>query len=236
MQEKIIKKRLEFSRQIIYNPAMTYIDAHCHLLDISEFKLARTAGVDSIICNATNPKDWHQVLALENVIHAIGIHPWHVSDLPENAMTDLEKLLEQNPGAHIGEIGLDKCKGDFYKQEEIFMLQLELAQKLQRPVHVHCVRAWGEMLPILKGHKDLKYLFHGFSGDKNVVRFLSDYDAYFSVNRATKIPLIPADKLLIESDAPDGLPSPANLPFLYLQLGVQSAQIEQNFQRFLNGR
>lgn len=215
---------------------MIYIDAHCHLLDEGEFDLAKTAGVNQIICNATNPKDWQKVLALKSTIHAIGIHPWHVSDLPKDVMIDLEKLLKQNPDAHIGEIGLDKCKNDFYKQEEIFMLQLELAQKLNRPVHVHCVRAWGEMLPILKGHKDLKYLFHGFSGDKNVIRFLSDYDAYFSVNRSSKIPLIPIDRLLIESDAPDSIPSPANLPFLYLQLGVNAEQINQNFQRFLNGR
>lgn len=215
---------------------ITYTDAHCHLLDESEFDLAHTAGVERVICNATGPKDWNKILALKNVIRAVGIHPWYVSDLPENIMADLENLLIQNPDTHIGEIGLDKCKNDFYKQEEIFMLQLELAQKLKRPVHVHCVRAWGEMLPILKGHQDLKYLFHGFSGDKNVIRFLSDFHAYFSVNHAAKIPLIPADRLLIESDAPDGLPSPANLPFLYLQLGVNTEQINQNFQRFLNGR
>ena len=221
---------------MIYNWCMTYIDAHCHLLDENEFDLAQTAGVNQIICNATNPKDWQSVLALKKVIPAIGIHPWYVSDLPENTIIDLENLLIQNPEVHIGEIGLDKCKNDFYKQEEIFILQLELAEKLKRPVHVHCVRAWGEMLPILKGHKDLKYLFHGFSGDKNVIRFLSDYNAYFSVNRDTKIPLIPSDKLLIESDAPEGIPSPANLPFLYLQLGVNAEQIKQNFQRFLNGR
>ena len=215
---------------------MTYIDAHCHILDKSEFDLARIAGVNQIICNATGPNDWNKILVLKDIIQALGIHPWYVSDLPENVMVDLENLLIQNPNTHIGEIGLDKCKDDFYKQEEIFILQLELAEKLKRPVHIHCVRAWSEMLPILKGHKDLKYLFHGFSGDKNVIRFLSDYNAYFSVNRTTKIPLISTDRLLIESDAPDGLPSPANLPFLYLQLGVNTEQINQNFQRFLNGR
>ncbi len=215
---------------------MTYTDAHCHLLDKNEFDMAKTAGINQIICNATNPKDWQNVLAVKNVIHAIGIHPWYVSDLPENVISDLENLLVSNIDVHIGEIGLDKCKNDFYKQEELFILQLELAEKLKRPVHVHCVRAWGEMLPILKGHKDLKYLFHGFSGDKNIIHFLSDYNAYFSVNRTSKIPLIPTDRLLIESDAPDGLPSPANLPFLYMQLGVNAEQINQNFQRFLNGR
>jgi TatD DNase family protein len=215
---------------------MNYIDAHCHLLDENEIQLARTTGIENIICNATNPNDWEKVLALKNVIHAIGIHPWYVGDLNENAIGNLENLLIQNPNCHIGEIGLDKCKKDFYKQEEVFEAQLKLAQRLNRPVHIHCVRAWQEVLAIIKNYPNLTYLFHGFSGDKNVIRFLEKFNAYFSVSHGAKIPLIPANKLLIESDAPDGLPSPANLPFLYMQLGIDSEQINQNFKDFLNGR
>ena len=215
---------------------MSYIDAHCHLLDEKELQLARITGVEKFICNTTNPNNWEKVLALKNVIPALGIHPWHVSDLPEDALEKLQNLLQENPQAHIGEIGLDKCKKDFYKQEEIFEAQLKLAQQFNRPVHIHCVRAWQEVIAIIKNYPDLTYLFHGFSGDKNVVRFLEKYKAYFSVHCATKIPLIPANKLLIESDAPDGLPSPANLPFLYIQLGIDVEQINQNFKDFLNGR
>ena len=215
---------------------MSYIDAHCHLLDEKELQLARITGVEKFICNATNPNNWKKVLALKNVIPALGIHPWYVSDLPEDALEKLQNLLRENPQAHIGEIGLDKCKKDFYKQEEIFEAQLKLAQQFNRPVHIHCVRAWQEVLAIIKNYPNLTYLFHGFSGDKNVIRFLEKFNAYFSVSHATKIPLIPTDKLLIESDAPDGLPSPANLPFLYMQLGIDSEQINQNFKDFLNGR
>jgi Tat protein secretion system quality control protein TatD with DNase activity len=65
---------------------------------------------------------------------------------------------------------------------------------------------------------------------------LEKFNAYFSVSHATKIPLIPTNKLLIESDAPDGLPSPTNLAFLYMQLGINPEQINQNFKDFLNGR
>lgn len=215
---------------------MTYIDAHCHLLDENEIQLARITGVKNLVCNATGSHDWDKVLALKNVVHAIGIHPWYVSNLADNDLGQLEQRLIQNPQTHIGEIGLDKCKKDFYKQEEIFEAQLKLAQKLNRPVHIHCVRAWQELLAIIKNYPNLTYLFHGFSGDKNVVRFLEKFNAYFSIHSDKKIPLIPDDRLLIESDAPDGLPSPANLPFLYMQLGINPEKINQNFKDFLNGK
>ncbi len=221
-------------------PRMRYFDAHCHLLPQNEFSMAHAVGVEKIVCNATNPNDWQQIIALnaqdENIIPCLGIHPWQIAHTNEHTLMDLEKLLQENPQAHIGEIGLDKCKNDFYRQIEVFQAQLTLAQKYHRPVHIHSVRAWGELMPILKFHANLTFLFHGFSADAKVIHFFQNYNAFFSVKSKTKLPLIPKDKLLIESDAPDGLPSPTNIPYLYLELGVDSAQVAQNFERFLYGR
>ncbi len=219
---------------------MIYTDSHCHALALDEFKIAHTIGVQKMIINSTGPDDWEQVLSLhahdEALIPALGIHPWQAGHFQIESLQQLETLLATHPEAHIGEIGLDKCKDDFYQQVDFFEAQLMLAQKYNRPVHIHSVRAWGEIMPILKKHADLTFLFHGFSGDKNVVKFFQNYRAFFSLHKANKIPLIPAEKLLIESDAPDGLPSPTNLPFLYLALKVNAAQINQNFESFLNGR
>lgn len=219
---------------------MIYNDSHCHALPLDEFKIAHTVGVQKIIVNSTGPDDWEKVLSLhahdENLIPALGIHPWQVGKCTEDTLNQLDTLLATHPAAHIGEIGLDKCKDDFYKQVEFFEAQLMLAQKYNRPVHIHSVRAWGEIMPILKHHANLIFLFHGFSGDKNVVKFFQNYNAFFSVHTPNKIPLIPADRLLVESDAPDGLPSPTNLPFLYLELKLNPEQINQNFESFLNGR
>lgn len=219
---------------------MIYNDAHCHPLDLGEFKIAHTVGVEKLLINSTGPHDWEKVLSLhaqdDRLIPALGIHPWQVPSLTSEALQQLETLLAFHPVAHIGEIGLDKCKSDFYKQIEFFEAQLMLAQKYHRPVHIHCVRAWGEMMPLLKHHANLTFLFHGFSGDKNVIKFFQNYLAFFSVQKATKIPLIPPDKLLVESDAPSGLPSPTNLPFLFLELKVNPEQVAQNFERFCDGR
>ncbi len=218
---------------------MTYIDAHCHLLKESELSDAQMVGVKRLMVNSAKPDEWEKILNLkkEGIIPSIGIHPWYVGETTGDWAQKMEKILAENSKVQVGEIGLDKLKPDFNKQKQVFLTQLKLAQKYNRVASIHCVRAWGEMMPILRPFKkDTRMLFHGFSGDKIVVGFLADSASYFSVHNGAKIPLIPADKLLIESDAPDGMTSPVALPFLYQQLGVKAEQIEANFERLMNGR
>ena len=222
-----------------YNGAMTYIDAHCHLLKESELLDAQLVGVKKLMVNSAKPEEWEKVLSLkkEGIIPSVGVHPWYINEASGNWAEEIEKILAENPDLQVGEIGLDKLKPDFMRQKQVFLTQLKLAQKYGRVASIHCVRAWGEMMPLLRPFKkDTRMLFHGFSGDKIVVGFLADSDSYFSVHNGTKIPLIPADKLLIESDAPDGMDSPVALPFLYQQLGVKAEQIEANFERLMNGK
>jgi len=216
---------------------MSYIDAHCHLLKESEFQDAHLVGVERILVNSARPSEWDKVESLTGVIPSIGIHPWYVGEATGDWAQRMEKILVENPELEVGEIGLDKLKPDLARQKQVFLTQLKLAQKYGRVASIHCVRAWGEMMPLLRPFKkDTRMLFHGFSGDKVVVGFLADSQSYFSVHNGTKIPLIPADKLLIESDAPDGMDSPVALPFLYQQLGINAEQIEANFERLMNGR
>lgn len=230
---------IEMAKKMAYNNSMTYIDAHCHLLKESELMDAQLVGVKKLMVNSAKPEEWKKVLSLkkEGIIPGVGVHPWYINEASGNWAEEIEKILAENPDLQVGEIGLDKLKPDFSKQKQVFLTQLKLAQKYNRVASIHCVRAWGEMMPLLRDFKkDTRMLFHGFSGDKIVVGFLADSDSYFSVHNGTKIPLIPADKLLIESDAPDGMDSPVALPFLYQQLGVKAEQIEANFERLMNGR
>ena len=214
-----------------------YVDAHCHLLKETEFQNAHLVGINRILVNSAHFTDWDQVQKLPDVIASIGIHPWYVNEASDDWEECMEKYLQTNLNLQIGEIGLDKLKPDFAKQKHVFLTQLKLAQKYNRIASVHCVKAWGERMPLLRSFKkNTRLLFHGFSGDKIVVGFLADSQSYFSVHNDKKIPLIPSDKLLIESDAPDGMSSPVALPFLYQQLGVNVEQIQTNFERLINGR
>ena len=218
---------------------MIYIDAHCHLLKESELLDAQMVRVKRLMVNSAKPNEWEKILNLkkEGIIPSIGIHPWYVGDAVGDWAEKMEKILAENVEVQVGEIGLDKLKPDFMRQKQVFLTQLKLAQKYNRIASIHCVRAWGEMMPILRPFKkDTRMLFHSFSGDKIVVGFLADSASYFSVHNGIKIPLIPTDKLLIESDAPDGMDSPVALPFLYQQLGVKGEQVCDNFERLMNGR
>ena len=216
---------------------MTYIDAHCHLLKENEFLDAQLVGVEKIMVNSAHLTDWDEIITLKDIIPSIGIHPWYVGEAEGDWAERMEKMLAENPDLQVGEIGLDKLKPDFAHQKQVFLTQLRLAQKYNRVASIHCVRAWGEMMPLLRPFKkDTRMLFPGFSGDKIVVGFLSDSQSYFSVHSDKKIPLIPEDKLLIESDAPDGMDSPIALPFLYQQFGIKTEQICENFERLINGR
>lgn len=104
---------------------------------------------------------------------SVGIHPWKVdADWKKNmyrlkmALTNIESGGMTDNLAAIGEIGLDKVKGgDIRMQMGCLEEQLQLAETMQKPVILHCVKAMDEMLGVLKKYDNLKHvIFHGFRG------------------------------------------------------------------------
>ncbi|MDR2902398.1 MAG: TatD family hydrolase [Lactobacillales bacterium] len=216
---------------------MKYIDAHLHLLPDAVFLRAQQLGVSSFICNATSVADWKDVLALAGRINGVypclGVHPWFLEGLPDDWSMHLEALLVKNPRAMVGEIGLDRVRPDFEKQKQVFRRCLELADKHNRAVHIHCVRAWEDLIFILREFRDLKVLFHRFSGDEVLVQKLRFKDVYFSVMDRRVVDVVPESRLLVESDAPDGLKSPELIPDLVRELGVDPVKLTQTFDSFI---
>ena len=93
-------------------------------------------------------------------LRAVGVHPW---DAEKICIDDIDFTQAQA----IGEIGLDyACKVDKTKQEEIFRKQLSIAEEMQLPVVLHCVRAFNPTLAILKEFHLRGVIFHGFIGSK----------------------------------------------------------------------
>ena len=188
-----------------YTDMNKYTDAHCHLLspDIPDNIWA--------ITNGTGPADWDAVIKVSaqnpNVAAAIGVHPWHVTELPDNWYALLRDLLIENPGVMVGEAGLDKYHPDMSQQLEVFTRQLELAHELGRGMHVHCVGAWDKLLHIFKTHKAQMppfVLFHRYSGNPgDIVRLADEYNAYFSYRDVDMVLLnaTPRDRILIETDS-----------------------------------
>jgi TatD DNase family protein len=98
-----------------------------------------------------------------NSFHSRGIHPWFV-----NKNIPLEKLefdLQHPKCIALGEIGLDKiCSVDFKLQRKLFIQQIELSEKYNLPVIIHCVRASNELVEIKKEIKPTQHwIWHGFN-------------------------------------------------------------------------
>lgn len=211
----------------------SFLDSHCHLqkLQMTTEGLAHVstptavAGESRTFCNATREEDWQAVLDLaartNKVIPFLGIHPWFASDVTANWEKRLFSLLDQSP-AGIGETGLDRCcRTDPGKQEQIFLAQLLMASELQRPLVIHCVKAWGRLLEILKRFAGPlpPIMFHSFSGSSETMRQLIRLGGFisYSCRLATSSKLhpcfleTPMAHLLLETDSS----GPADITNLY---------------------
>ena len=201
-----------------------YVDCHCHLIKsinhcADNISKARSMGIDTCLCNATNENDWDALLALSKKIPeirvAFGIHPWFISNIKSNWNKRLTKILLSNSNFMVGEIGLDKNKALFDLQENIFNIQMEIAERLNRCVTIHCLGAWDKILQYLKrNEKELPpcIIFHSYNGNEKLTTdLLNKCNAYFSysllnlnnITNKTKILVksTPIDKILIESDS-----------------------------------
>ncbi|KAJ6975144.1 hypothetical protein NC653_031096 [Populus alba x Populus x berolinensis] len=144
---------------------MKLFDAHCHLQDPRILnktpQLIATAldtGVVRFAVNGVSEKDWNLVKEMgesyPSVIPCFGLHPWFIEERTPNWFNTLKEFFQITPSAAVGEVGLDKGshgkKIDFNDQVQVFRRQLELAKELNRPVSVHCVHAFGDLLEIMK--------------------------------------------------------------------------------------
>ena len=219
---------------------MPYIDAHLHVVPDDVFYSARQKGVEMFFVNATSQNDWQAVLDLSErilgVYPCLGIHPWYVDTAAGNWEADLIDLLRARPLAMVGEIGLDKGRQNFLLQQDIFRRQLQIAVDMNRPVHIHCVKAWDEMFEIIGEFRDVKMLLHRFGGDEILVQKFRMLNAYFSVLNDKVYEVVPDNRLLVESDAPSGLKSPEAIPDLVRALKLDENYLMQTAEDFLDGR
>lgn len=140
-----------------------------------------------------------------------GLHPWHLS-YPIDLSTLTNVAMQPNILA-IGECGLDKvCSTDWNLQHTAFTQQIELANKIGKPLVIHCVRAWEEVMTTLKHHKvSVPVIFHGFN-KSNIASQIIDSGYYLSFGKALLssgspatevIRAVPTDRYFLETDDSD---------------------------------
>lgn len=142
---------------------------------------------------------------------SIGIHPWD-ADL-QVSRTELEKIIQHPNCLAIGECGLDKVIDiDLELQKKVFISQLDLAVKFQKPVIIHCVKAFDELIEICKSyHSKIPLIIHGFNKSLQLVKQLIDKGFYISFNYSVfkksdyDFSILPIDKLFFETDNNDSI-------------------------------
>lgn len=129
----------------------------------------------------------------EHYVHSIGLHPWHLdADTYEYAFAQLKSNVMKGHYAMIGECGLDKaCTTPFNLQRKAFADQLHLAETMEKPVVVHCVRAYNELLEVRRqSFWSQPWIVHGYTGSLQMAKHLQKEGICFSFGRYIERPKV----------------------------------------------
>lgn len=191
----------------------------------------------------------------EKTIRFYGVHPWNAETVRmEELAASLRTMLEADPQAGVGEVGLDRLKTRVVTaaQREVFLSQLEIAAELHRPVVLHGAKCWGEVVKTVKLFADRipAFLFHGFSRSDGLVPEIVALNGFISVGKAVLndhavnyralVKKLPLDHLLVETDDDDAdeLVRAEALSAVFSKTaeltGLTEAQLDANASSFLS--
>lgn len=140
--------------------------------------------------------------------YSCGIHPWHLGETDEQTWRQLDETLGRPEVVAVGECGIDMLRGpEPEMQEAALERHARLAEKHGKPLIIHCVRAWQQVMALRRRLKpSQRWIIHGFRGKPQLARQLLDAGFDISLgprfNPATAA-IVPADRLHIETDDSD---------------------------------
>ena len=155
-----------------------------------------------------------EVLAPAHGYFSAGIHPWRIPEAWEEVMESLAVTAADPRCLAIGECGLDKARlkalpsgqrpAALDLQTAVFEAHVRLSETLGKPLVIHGVRAWGELIALRKRHKPRRaWLLHGFRGSPDIARALLEAGFHLSFGeryRADALRTVPAGRLFAETD------------------------------------
>lgn len=171
-----------------------YINIHTHHL-----------SKDNGVFLFNNRFGFDDELFLEKIF-SVGIHPWDAA--LQVSLLELEKLIQHSNCLAIGECGLDKVIDvDLELQKKVFIYQLDLAVKFQKPVIIHCVKAFDELIEICQPYySKIPLIIHGFNKSVQLAKQLMDKGFYVSLNHSifkkheVDFRLLSIEKVFLETD------------------------------------
>jgi len=170
---------------------MSYFDFHHHKKNITE-------GIYNLELFQTNP----------GIPYSAGIHP---KDIDEDNLTKqiewLKKSITENCIA-IGECGLDAMvEAHAEVQNKVLLEQINIANEFKKPLIIHCVRRFPEII-LFRKKSEFPMILHGFNKKQAVADSLLSNNFYLSFGKAVLYNLslqntlktAPLDKIFLETD------------------------------------
>ncbi len=212
-----------------------FIDIHSHnaVQEENVFRISNVFSSD------------YPLLPLDKPI-SIGLHPWHLSLEAIHALPHiLEKTASQDNLLAIGETGLDRIiTNPLEEQIEAFRIHIEWSIRLKKPLIIHCVKAFPELLNLRKEYKDATpWILHGFNSNQAIAKDCVNAGIYISLSQRLFrnpaktekiISVLPLSMVFAETDD-----SPAEIGHVYHTIaqyyGIEIAEVKkvlfENFKR-----
>lgn len=212
------------------------VDSHCHLDDRAfdpdreqVLQRAEEAGVGRMLAIGTGegPPDLEVAIRLADrypqVYATVGVHPHDARKAEPATIDQLASLCGHPKVVAVGEMGLDYHYDNSPReiQRERFVEQMQLARQVRKPIVIHTRDAWEDTLELLEVHwrpSGLSGIMHCFSGDLDQAKqaldlgFLISFGGILTFRRAEELravaAAVPADRMLVETDAPYLTPEP----------------------------
>lgn len=211
---------------------MEFFDSHSHY-NSESFENDRKEiieetfkfGITTVMCAGYNLEQSKNALKLaeENdfIYASAGISPNDIEDFSEENLKEIENLAKKDKIVAIGEIGLDYYwnKDNKNIQKDLFIKQIDIANRLSKPIIIHTRDAWIDTIEILKNYPvKEKGVFHCCPLNRELVKEALKLGFYISFagpvtfknskNANEIIDMCPLDRMLIETDSPYLSPEP----------------------------
>lgn len=236
---------------------LSYTDSHFHLLAMKEKGTDLTLLLEELKNNnytaldiAVNENDIEErsllVKDYNNIYLSCGLGPWGTKDKKahDKSLNIIETNINKYSVKAIGEIGLDYHwdYGESYLQEDLFIKQIELANKYKLPIIIHNREADDKMKEIIQNTSfSTNGIIHCFSSDTEFAKIALDKGFYISFSATITykkndelrkaLEYVPLDRLLLETDAPYLPPQPFrgkfNSPLLIPLVYKEAADIKK---------
>lgn len=214
---------------------MHYFNLHTH-------KFSNSSAVLELV----NQYPWEFEESIPH--YSVGIHPWYIDETRlENDLKVMEEKLKLTECLALGECGLDKrIEIPLTKQIDVFEKQIVLAEKYRKPLVLHLVAAFDELIAIQKRVKiSVPVIIHGFSKNEQIAKQLINHGFYLSFGkyllRNPELKLVfqsvPNDRIFLETDTvEETIEEVYALAAKYKNISLEALQkqIEKNYNEVFN--